>query len=448
MDAAASLPSEMPVQELPQYGFGIDVAFEKLVESNPFLFRVHTPKEQSPFYDRTEPYFVGQLFSDAFSSSTIHSRSPTSPSPYRSPAKSTYADVARHLDWTTRSSSPYVSCSFSFAWAIWEATRRYHHSMKHSVEIAVIDAKALTGRAVTAVELLRQGDAKDRHKDHWRWYRYATEAQDVLVWGYIPGTAVLASIPLTQVLNRLPSYFLSADAPDGADSPMARIGWDYARKKPSYRQFCQEVSDRFLRLSLDRRLRDTTAGSVRLALCLLRPWFHKLVLDDFTVATVSACDLALVMSRWPGQWWVREHPEIRDLVRCIVHIVGEEVREARRVQALADASRMQDIVGGLERLTHNYQSRSRHRRSLGGSSEPPLPPSEPESTPQPAQVEPEPAARELETVAPIPSPTTSQPFHVKDIARTASCLLTGFFVGSFVTLCALAPDTREYASFT
>lgn len=160
-DTAISPASESSAQELPQYGFGADIAFEKLVDSNPFLFRVHTPKEQSPFYDRTEPYFVGQLFADAFSSTTIHSRSPTSPSPYRSPGKSTYADVAHHLDWTTRSSSPYVSSSFSFAWAIWEATRRYHHSMKHSVEIAVIDAKALTGRAVTAVELLRQGDAKE-----------------------------------------------------------------------------------------------------------------------------------------------------------------------------------------------------------------------------------------------------------------------------------------------
>lgn len=322
---------------------------------------------------------------------------------------------------------------------------------------------------------------RSRHNDHWKWYRYATEAQDVLVWGYIPGTAVLASIPLTQILSRLPSYFLSADIPDGKDSPMARLGWDYARKKPSYRQFCQEVSERFLRLPLDRRLRDTTAGSARLALCLLRPWFHKLALDDFTLATVSACELALVVSRWPGQWWVREHPEIRDLVRCIVHIVGEEVREARRVQALADATRMQDIVGGLERLAQNYQSRSRHRRSLGTSSgdvppsptetlvnsrlsvdvpvssephkvsfmpEPRLPPSEPEEKPaehEPNLIKHEP---EPEPDTTVPFPSTSEPSHLTDVVRTASCLITGFFFGSFVTLCALAPETREFASFT
>ncbi|KAI0943496.1 hypothetical protein AcW1_002647 [Taiwanofungus camphoratus] len=364
LDPAQSPLLESSVQErnaLPQYGFGPDVEFESLVDSNPFLFRVHTPpKETSPFYDRTEPYFVGPLFGEAFSSATLCSRDPSSPSPFRSPPKSTYADVARHLDWTTRASSPYVSASFSFAWAIWEATRRYHHSMKHSIEIAIIDAKAVSGRAVTAAELLRQGASKDRHQDHWKWYRFALESQDVLVWGYVPGTAVLASVPLMQVLSKLPSYFLCPDPSALKDTPMGRLGWDYLKKKPSYRQFCQDTSDRFLRMNVDRRLRDTTAGSARLALSLLRPWFHKLAADDFVSATVAVSELALVIARWPGLWWVREHPEVRELIRCIVHIVGEEVREARRTQAAADAGRMQDIVGGLEQLVQTRQQAFRY----------------------------------------------------------------------------------------
>ena len=154
-------PAEVSAQErnaLPQYGFGPDVAFEQLVESNPFLFRVHTPKEPSPFYDNTEPYFVGQAFADNVSSSAFRA---SSVSPYRAPSTYTYQDASQHMDWTTRSTSPYVSTSFSFAWAIWEATRRFHHGLKHSVEIAIIDAKALSGRAVTAVELLRQGAPKE-----------------------------------------------------------------------------------------------------------------------------------------------------------------------------------------------------------------------------------------------------------------------------------------------
>ena len=164
---ASSPPS--PAQErseaLPQYGFGPELSFEKLIESNPFLFRIHTPRERSPFYDNTEPYFVGQKFNDTFTSSTFQdvSSSSSAASPYRCPSTSTYsyADVTHHLDWTTRSTSPYVSTSFSFAWVVYEATRRYHLGVKHDIEIAVIDAKAVSGRAVTAVELLRQALPKE-----------------------------------------------------------------------------------------------------------------------------------------------------------------------------------------------------------------------------------------------------------------------------------------------
>ncbi|KAH9854631.1 hypothetical protein C2E23DRAFT_775248 [Lenzites betulinus] len=350
-------PAEMSAQErnaLPQYGFGAEVAFEQLVDSNPFLFRVHTPKDPSPFYDNTEPYFVGAVFADNVSGSAFRS---ASLSPYRTPAKYTYADVSRHMDWTTRATSPFVSTSFSFAWAVWEATRRYHHGMKHSVEIAVIDAKALVGRAVTAVELLREGAPKDRHVDHWKWYRYGLEAQDVLVYGYIPGTAVLSSVPLTQILSKLPTYMLNPEPSILKDTAISRVAWPYDHKKHTYKAFCQDMSDRFLRLPLDRRTRDTSVGAVRLAIALLRPWFHRLAREDFTACTALATELALSVARWPGLWWVREHPELRDLVRCLVHIVGEEAREASRTQALADATRMQDIVGGLEHLARSYHVR-------------------------------------------------------------------------------------------
>ncbi|EPT01982.1 hypothetical protein FOMPIDRAFT_1119131 [Fomitopsis schrenkii] len=463
---------EVSVQDrnaLPQYGFGPDVEFDKLVNSNPFLFRVHTPRELSPFYDRTDPYFIGPRFESDFASSTFSSQA-SSPSPFRSPPTPTYADAVQHMDWTTRSSSPYVSTSFSFAWAIWEATRRYHHNMKHSVEIAIIDARAVASRAVTAVELLRQADPKDRHADHWKWYRFALEAQDVLIWGYIPGTAVLASVPLSQLSTKLPSYFLLPDAPtspDGKDTPLARLAWDYTRKKPSYRQFCQDMSDRFLRMPVDRRLRDTTAGAVRLALCHLRPWFHRLALEDFTTATATACELAFVVARWSGQWWVREHPEIQGLVRCMVHIIGEETREARRVQALADATRMQEIVGGLEQLAQRYQMRERMRKCLPPSKRatpvdtkpalgipaPPLPGfmdvtaaiaaaanvPEPDVEKAAALVALELAEEDQTAPEPELEPRTD------GFAWSASCLLTGIFIGTFFTLCLLAPDRRALA---
>ncbi|TBU45339.1 hypothetical protein BD309DRAFT_860434 [Dichomitus squalens] len=535
-----SSPVEASPQErnaLPQYGFGADIGFEQLIDSNPFLFRVHTPKEPSPFYDNTEPYFVGQAFQDSVGALAFR---PSTVSPYQAPSTHTYADVSKHMDWTTKASSPYVSTSFSFAWAIWEATRRYHHGMKHGVEIAIIDAKALSGKAVTAVELLHQGARKDRHPDHWKWWRYAHEAQDVLVWGYIPGTVVLASIPLTQILSKLPSYFLNPDPSVLKDTPISRVGWEYERKKYSYRMFCQDMSERFLRMPVDRRVRDTTAGAVRLAITLLRPWFHRLATDDFTTATAVACDLAQCIARWPGLWWVREHPEIKDLIRCLVHIVGEEAREARRTQALADATRMQDIVGGLEQLARTFHERpdTRSARSSftmastsstasvvdedetkvdrdlasfvlkpilteeGKSSfqvvrppvfSPPVSSSSSKLAPPPESVKPAEEAKvdnsvsasgagERQTakgkekandgphVDKVTSPISpigdvarrffgstlgaatgaraaqSDFFSKEFYARTASTFLTGFFLGTFITLCMLSPQRREIAN--
>lgn len=288
----------------------------------------------------------------------------------------------------------------------------------------------------------------------------------MLIWGYIPGTAVLASVPLSQMFTKLPSYFLVPDAPtspaNGKDTTLARLAWDYTCKKPSYRQFCQDMSDRFLRMPVDRRLRDTTAGAVRLALCHLRPWFHRLALEDFTTATATACELAFVVARWSGQWWVREHPEIQGLIRCMVHIIGEEAREARRVQALADATRMQEIVGGLEQLAQRHQIRERMRRCL-----PPSKRSTPVDTKPaldiptpsmpggmgaaaPTATVPEPAVEKAAVLAaldiaeedgtePEPEPRTD------GFAWSASYLLTGIFIGTFFTLCLLAPDRRALA---
>jgi len=143
--------SAAPISSLPQYGFGSEHTFENLIQdnNNPFLFRVYTPKPRSPFFDPSEPFFVGQKCDDDLSYPVDQIA-----------ARSTYEDAARHMEWTTRSSSPFISTSFSFVWAIWEAVRRYRANVKHDIEIAVIDARAVSGRAVTALELLRKGTPK------------------------------------------------------------------------------------------------------------------------------------------------------------------------------------------------------------------------------------------------------------------------------------------------
>ncbi|TFK52939.1 hypothetical protein OE88DRAFT_1610274, partial [Heliocybe sulcata] len=338
---------------LPQYGFGPELSFKKLVEQNPFLFRVYTPRPLGPFFDESEPYFLGGSFTEEADDSIPDANMrPRAQSLKGDTLPTSYADVVRHLDWTTKSSSPFVSTSFSFAWAVWDACRRYKLGVKHDVHIAVIDAKVLVDRAVTAVELLNESSQKERHRDHWKFHRFAQESQNVLVYGSIPGTAVLSSTPLLSVLEALPSYFLrpSLDFHQKDTSVMSRLTWEYVPKKSTYRQFCKEMSEHFLRMEDRHRLRDTTTGSIRLALRFLRARFHERVLDDLDASCVMVYQLALAIAAWPGQWWVREHPEIPDLIRSCVDIVGEEIREARRAKVVAEVARLQSIVDDLEWL--------------------------------------------------------------------------------------------------
>ncbi len=268
---------------------------------------------------------------------------------------------------------------------------------------------------------------------------------------------------------------------DARESPLFKLGWDYTRKKPSYRQFCQAMSDRFLQLPVDRRLRDTTVGSVRLALALLRPYFHKHVLEDFAGATARVCEMAYVIAQWPSQWWAREHPEIRDLVRCMVHMVGEEMREARRVQTLIDVTKMQEIVGGLEQLSREDEARNHRRRLLADIQLSPEPSPSPTLPPSPTTYNPkelfrlgsvdivtsdmteskstqtdvaeEPTIKDCTSTSnTIPSSdkvswthNVLPPSKLEAVTRTASCFLTGLLVGSFIALCVLSPDRRQLA---
>ncbi|KAH9171800.1 hypothetical protein EDB89DRAFT_1851986 [Lactarius sanguifluus] len=358
--------------------------------------------------------------------------SPSSTAPDQSAIPNSYADVANHMDGTKKSSSPFVTTSFSFAWAIWEATRRYKSNPKQAIEIAVIDAKAVAGRAVTALELLRKGSPKERHQDHWKWYRFATEAQDVLIYGYVPGTAVLASIPILSLVPKLPSYFLDPNPDEEDKSFFSNLTWDVTQQRSGYQQFCQQMSEQFLRSSAEVRLRDTTTSSVRLAMCFLRPWFQKHALKDFQGAVDNVAELAYIIARWPGQWWVREHTEIWDLIQSMVHVIGEEVRDAQRVHALNEVTRLQGVVSELQLLTDEYMSV--HSRSGSEDSadeaEPPASSSAPVPAPAPLVPPEDPQA------LPGPAPST---------VETASCVLTSFLFGAFAALFVVNSQRRDLA---
>ena len=173
--------------------------------------------------------------------------------------------------------------------------------------------------------------------------------------GAIPAPAVLASVPLLSLIDKLPSYFLRQDRDPKSSPSLDALSWDTMERKPSFRQFCQDMSAQFLRLSAERRLRDATGGSVRLAMAFLRPWFHRVVSKDFSEATDEACTLAFMIAQWPAQWWSRDHLEMWTVIRSLVRAVAEEVREKQKAEVDEEVRRLQGVVTDLERVVEDYE---------------------------------------------------------------------------------------------
>ncbi|EJD01953.1 uncharacterized protein FOMMEDRAFT_32739, partial [Fomitiporia mediterranea MF3/22] len=214
----------------------------------------------------------------------------------------TYADLVRHLDWTTRSSSPYVTTSFSFFWCLWDAVRRYKLAVKHDVEIAIIDARKVRERAKTALEVLRGVEKDKQDKAYWKWYRFALESQDVLVFGAIPGDAIYASIPLTQILPKLPSYFFQDDVSKSDISSSSSSA--SVPRHTSHADFCKRLSAVFAKRPEADQLRDATTSAVGLAELLIEPWFRARCAEAARrEAAAVLSELSLYLAHWPAEWW-------------------------------------------------------------------------------------------------------------------------------------------------
>ena len=164
----------------------------------------------------------------------------------------------------------------------------------------------------------------------------------------VPRQAVLASIPLLHILRKLPSYFLRNDIQLIDGNPLDQVAWNFTSRKLGYHQFCREVSTLFLNRPEDVKLRDSTAGAVRLALSFLRPFFHNVVQDDFDIAISYLRRLAISISEWPANGWVMNYPEVRQIVDSMALALGEELREKYAMQHRAEITRLRLVIDGLE----------------------------------------------------------------------------------------------------
>lgn len=188
----------------------------------------------------------------------------------------------------------------------------------------------------------------------------------------------------------------------------------------------------------EKRLRDTTTSAVRLSLSFLRPWLHRVSLDDVSSAQTALTSLALVVGRWPGQLWVRDHSEVAELCKTMVEIVLEEIRESQKTQKAADAEKMQGIIDQIRRLSIECEKEISRRRLLEAVT--------PSSVAATLVDEDEETEEKIETAVAQPSSSyqLNKVYQQTLISRvTASTWFTGFIFGSFFTLCLLSHRRRE-----
>ncbi|KAJ3874205.1 hypothetical protein F5051DRAFT_100539 [Lentinula edodes] len=353
---------------LPQFGFDSDVTFESISRYHRYLFRIYTPKSL-PAVEDDSIFFVGARFNNTFAPQTPVMSEMYSSSCAPLIETATYEDCVQHLNWETRSSSPFISATFNFAWALWDAVRRFRAGMKHDVEIAIIDAAALSGKAVTTMQLLRRSPSSStrRHPRHRKWCRFAQESQSVLIHGSIPRSAVLASVPLRIVVQNLPSYFLQTPSSSRnirplVDPPFGRIlAWDpIGRKNASFRRFCQEMRDRFIRMPYHTRVREIAIGSVRLAITLLDPWFHRTVMHgDIHSAVTRIRELSALIAHWPEQPGSRDYTEMASLMKALILLLAEEVQDSSsrtRQIATEEVLHLQRIVDDLLDVVRGHEA--------------------------------------------------------------------------------------------
>ena len=290
------------------------------------------------------------------------------------------------------------------------------------------------------------------------------------MYGSIPGTAVLTSIPLLAILDKLPSYFFDQQDTE-KQSILDKVAWhSVPQRNPSYRQFCQDISERFLSMPAELRLRDTTAQSIRLAVTLLRPWFHKTAHHDFALAVSKLSELAFATSQWPGQWWARDHAELWDIISHTALVLGEEVLQQQRMQMSQEVQRLQDLVSHLEEKIERMEILQAQRHasenlrpellsdtaSVAETLTLTAVPDTPETD----------IAKELPVIEELPD-RLEKPFEVQEIdpwptdipeilpspvileGKTVSILetmVTGFLFGAFVTLCLPSTQRRTLAN--
>ncbi|KZT38580.1 hypothetical protein SISSUDRAFT_1046718 [Sistotremastrum suecicum HHB10207 ss-3] len=324
-----------------------------------FLFRVHSASSASPLLP--EHGFIAPLF---------QSKSPDAEDRKISARNNVVNEAIRHVfAWEfVRESTPFISASLSFGRALWNACYRRHrrrHADRHApdrpyqptyISVILLSQVLAQSYAETAPRVLRRREEDDgypylpvgtmvkqlglyeppRMREYEDAVRFSSIAHEVLVWGRIPASSIVATIDVEDLLPILPPRFRIVDLsrpPDIHSSPVPFDVNDVWSLRNTYPRMCREA------LAMESSLEDIAASSLSIARAILLPWLGtNLERDPYRTAKTLEV-LALHIAQWPERSNSSSHVSHYDSVESKRLLSNAEQRDGYLAELLRDRGR-------------------------------------------------------------------------------------------------------------
>jgi hypothetical protein len=233
--------------------------FDGLVDIKPLLFRLHSPKYSATIFDEKKKVLRASLHAPELRNSSEESSAlkalaelPSSLTPEEESDA-----VERHIaSWAKKSKEPsnFISLTFNVLYVLWEWKRRRLQKKRRSEDdfiIIVLKSSALRGRAKLAIEMIKDQASRN--------LRLADFSEEVIVASSIQSSAILSTMPMSQLEDFVPSWCqksLKSLEEDHVSEEKAERG---------FRSFLKKLEQRAVQGV------DCTRQSLRFALELLDP---------------------------------------------------------------------------------------------------------------------------------------------------------------------------------
>lgn len=343
-------------------------------DGHAFLFRVHSASSGSPLIP--EHGFVAPLF---------QSKDPGVEELRRTARNNVVNEAIRHVfAWEfVRHSTPFISASLSFGRALWNACYRRHRRQRHPheayepiyISVILLSQVIAHSYAETAPRVLRRREEDNgypyqpigtmvkqlglyeppRLREYEDAVRFSSIAHEVLVWGRVPASSIVATINLEDLLPILPLRFrildLSNDsAHSNPSSPLPFDVHDIWSLRNTYPRMCREA------IASEISLEEIAETSLVIARTILLPWLGaNLERDPYRTARTLEV-LALHIARWPERSQPPQPSPFSPSDKFAEAYAKASKRDQRRSELLHDRGRsiLLDLKPRADRLSLAY----------------------------------------------------------------------------------------------